>query len=88
MEVSEGTVKSRLHYARLAIKDGVEAHEKKGIKLYTVSGLPLLYYVLREGAVQTALSPVAIAGLWETASIGIAVGEAAAVAGKTVAQFL
>src|SRR5699024_11034545 len=34
METSEGTVKSRLNYARRAIKNGVEDYERKGIKLY------------------------------------------------------
>lgn len=36
MEVSEGTVKSRLNYARKQIKDEVEKLEKEGTKLYAI----------------------------------------------------
>ena len=74
MDVSEGTVKSRLYYARLAIKEGVEAHEKQGVKLYGVTGIPLLFLILRDGALQTALAPEVIAGFWNTASAGMGIG--------------
>ncbi|MBM6926613.1 sigma-70 family RNA polymerase sigma factor [Pseudoflavonifractor phocaeensis] len=47
MEVSEGTVKSRLNYARKAIKAGVERYEKQGVKLYGLSPIPFLLYFLR-----------------------------------------
>lgn len=43
---SENTVKSRLNYARKAIKEGVLDHEKKGIKLYGLSPLPFLLYFI------------------------------------------
>ena len=80
MSVSEGTVKSRLHYGRMAVKEGVEAHEKQGVKLYSIAGLPLLYLILREGAAQVALSPARVAGLWQSASsaLGIGVGTGSA----------
>ena len=40
--VSEGTVKSRLNYARKGIKKSVEAYEEKhGVKLHSVAFLPL-----------------------------------------------
>ncbi len=40
--VSEGTVKSRLNYARKAIKKSVEAYEEKhGVKLHAIPFLPL-----------------------------------------------
>ena len=55
--VSEGTVKSRLNYGRKAIKDGVEAYEKKtGVKLRCVGIIPLLLWLLREFAVANKLS--------------------------------
>ncbi len=42
-DVSEGTVKSRLNYARKAIKKSVEDYEEKhGIKLHSIALLPLL----------------------------------------------
>lgn len=47
---TENTVKSRLNYARKAIKEGVLDHEKKGIKLYGLSPLPFLMYYLRMAA--------------------------------------
>lgn len=41
--VSDGTVKSRLNYARKALKKSVESYEKKhNVKLHSVSLLPLL----------------------------------------------
>ena len=45
LNVSENTVKSRLNYARKAIKIGVEDYEKKGTKLYSISILPFLLYL-------------------------------------------
>lgn len=49
-ETAEGTVKSRLNYARRAIKEGVERYEKQGVKLYGASPLSLLLYFLRRDA--------------------------------------
>lgn len=74
MEVSEGTVKSRLNYARKAIKDGVERLAKKGTKLYGISPLPFLAYFLRMGAQSQVLSPTAAAALTQgtLASLGTA----------------
>ena len=50
--ISEGTVKSRLNYARKSMKAGVEKYEKQGIKLYTRSPLLFLLYFLRQDAQQ------------------------------------
>lgn len=47
MNCSEGTVKSRLNYARKKIKVEVNSWEKKGTKLYGISGAPLLLLLLR-----------------------------------------
>lgn len=47
MECSEGTVKSRLNYARKKIKAEVDTWEKKGTKLYGISGVPVLLLLLR-----------------------------------------
>lgn len=46
MQCSEGTIKSRLNYARKKIKDEVDTWEKKGTKLYS-TGLPVLLLLLR-----------------------------------------
>jgi len=50
LEVSEGTVKSRLNYARKKVTDKVEELEKKGVKLYGIAPLPLLAWLLRTEA--------------------------------------
>lgn len=47
MECSEGTVKSRLNYARKKIKVEVDAWRKSGTKLYG-TGIPVLLLILRE----------------------------------------
>lgn len=46
MECSEGTVKSRLNYARKKIKAEVDTWEKKGTKLYG-TGVPVLLLLLQ-----------------------------------------
>lgn len=84
MEVSEGTVKSRLNYARKAIKAEVEKLEKKdGTKLYSISILPFLAFFLRRGAEAQTLSPAAAVAITEgtmaaAAGSGTAAGSAAA----------
>lgn len=46
---SNGTVKSRLNYARKKIRNDVEELERKGTKLYSVAPLPFILWMLREG---------------------------------------
>lgn len=46
MNCSDGTVKSRLNYARKKIKCEVDSWEKKGTKLYSTS-VPVLLFLLR-----------------------------------------
>lgn len=65
MEVSEGTVKSRLNYARKAIKEGAEKLAEEGARLYGLSPLPFLAYFLRAGA--QGLSPAATAAVAQAA---------------------
>ena len=79
MNVSEGTVKWRLHNGRNTIKGGVENHERVGIKLYSITGLPFITSILRDVALEVGFSPEAIAKLWDTAtiSIGVSTGVAA-----------
>lgn len=47
LDVSDGTVKSRLNYGRKKIQAEVESLEKKGTKLYGITGLPLILLLLR-----------------------------------------
>lgn len=63
METSEGTVKSRLNYARKSIKASVEELEKHGTKLYGVAPLPLLLLFLRMEASQSVMNAAQSAGL-------------------------
>lgn len=93
MQVSEGTVKSRLNYARKSIKNGVEQLEKRdGTKLYSVSLLPFLAYFLRREAQSQALSPAAAQALTQrtlaeagtAANAAAGAGTAAAAEAETV----
>ncbi|GHV17957.1 hypothetical protein FACS18949_07020 [Clostridia bacterium] len=99
MACSAGTVKSRLNYARAKIKAGVEEHERKGVKLYGVSSLPILAILLQEqasameipstlGAGLTAIlgGTSSAAGATATVSVGSAATKtAAALSAKAIA---
>lgn len=55
--VTSGTVKSRLNYARKAIKSSVENYENKNnIKLHSISVLPLLLWLFRTDAEACSMS--------------------------------
>ena len=74
LNVPEGTVKSRLNYARKTIRERVAAFEQQGVKLYGLSPIPFLTYFLSEGA----------AGVSAPLVLGqIAAGTAAAAAAAT-----
>ena len=87
LETSEGTVKSRLNYARKAIKSGVDAYAAQGVKLY--SALPFLVYFLQWDADIGGLSASAAEALARSVLAGAAgtaaAGTAAAGAAGTVA---
>lgn len=87
LETSEGTVKSRLNYARKAIKSGVDAYAAQGVKLY--SALPFLVYFLQKDAGIGGLSASAAEALARSVLAGAAgtaaAGTAAAGAAGTVA---
>jgi len=69
MNCSEGTVKSRLNYARKAIKDAVQNLEiKQGTRLYSLSAMPLFWLLFRGGAENGALAAGAGVG---TAAAGV-----------------
>lgn len=84
LNVSENTVKSRLNYARKAIKIGVEDYEKKGTKLYSISILPFLLYFLREDASACHISAEALQKIAKSAvSAATAAGGIAASSATT-----
>ena len=82
--VTQGTVKSRLNYARKAIKGKVEEHESKtGTKLYSFTLLPLLLYFIFQGE-KASIAPVEVSSAVTAATTAGAANTAAATA-STVA---
>lgn len=87
LETSEGTVKSRLNYARKAIKDGVDRYTAQGVKLYSFSPLPFLVYFLQKDAAASGLSAAALKTMTETVlASGGSAAAAAGAAGTTAAS--
>ena len=90
--VSEGTVKSRLNYARKTLKGAVEDYEKKnGIRLHSFGIFGLIRWVLASsGKAVLPISKAATiaqevsAATGVTVSAGIAAGAAATAAGAAV----
>ena len=70
LETSEGTIKSRLNYARKAIKAGVEQYAAQGIKLY--GAVPFLLYFLQKDALLGGLNASASQALAHTVLAGAA----------------
>lgn len=82
METSENTVKSRLNYARKAIKEQVLDYERAGTKLYGLSPLPFLLFFLRKAAEGSADGKAAKAMAARVMEIGAASGTAAGADGE------
>jgi len=81
--VSEGTIKSRLNYARRALRDGVETYEKKtGTKLHGLAFLPLFKIFFDAPAEIAAAEATAIG---EAVSAAAAAGVAGAAGAATTA---
>ena len=82
MGVSEGTVKSRLNYARKKIKDAViEMDVKHGTRLYSLSALPVLMLIFRgvsEGFIAAGAVGAASAAATGSAVAGTSTGGASA----------
>ncbi|WP_408069666.1 sigma-70 family RNA polymerase sigma factor [Butyrivibrio sp. JL13D10] len=71
---SEGTVKSRLNYARKFLKEKVEGTEKRdGIRLHAVA-LPTIWYAIKLMSENTKLSAKAAGGIYagSCAEVGLA----------------
>ena len=90
MDCSEGTIKSRLNYARKNLKGQVLELEKKGTKLYCMPLLPFLYWFFREQAAEFiggTAGTVAAGAAASTAAAGVgqsaSAGSASSVAGQT-----
>lgn len=89
LETSEGTVKSRLNYARKAIKAGVERYAAQGVKLYGLAPLPFLSYILKQdalvGGLTAAQSGACVQAALAGSSSALAAGASGA-AGGTAAE--
>lgn len=94
--VPENTVKSRLMYARKAIKASVESYEKKnGVKLHSFAVLPFIAWLLVQDVAATAMPAATAAavatgvtaatGVTITATSGAAAGATAATAATATA---
>lgn len=86
LHLSEGTVKSRLHYARRRIKRGVERYTRQGLQLYGLSPIPFLRYFLRQEAACGGLAGAAAERMIPAVLAAAAAGTGAAVG--TVGTFL
>ena len=84
LDVSEGTVKSRLNYARKSIREGVLKYEKQGIRLFGLSPIPFLRYFLGKAIRDT--NTAAAAGIAANTSGAAAAGTAAAASGGAFAS--
>ncbi len=73
LQISEGTVKSRLNYGRQKVKIKVENLEKQGTKLYGLAPMPLLALLLRQESAATPLP----AGLATASAAATATADAA-----------
>lgn len=87
---SEGTIKSRLNYARKSIKDAViEMDVKHGTRLYSLAALPLFLIVFRnvlEGAVVLGVGGGAAAGAIGKGVQAVSDGLSEATGGNPVVQ--
>ena len=92
--VTEGTVKSRLNYARKAIREAVESYEKKyDIRLHCAGVVPMLLWFFRayrraQGVAVTVGSATAVFAVGETAAAatGAAAAAGTAAVGGTAAK--
>ena len=84
--VSEGTIKSRLNYARKAIKSSVEEYEKKnGIKLHAIPFFPLFKWIFEGSFSGGGISATSAAAIAEgvSAATGVTVSIATTTAAAT-----
>ena len=82
--VSEGTIKSRLNYARKSIKSSVEEYEKKnGIKLHAIPFFPLFKWLFEGSFSGGGISAAVAEGV--SAATGVTVSATAAATTTTAA---
>lgn len=72
LDVPEGTVKSRLYYARRSLKKSAERAAAQGTPLYGLSPLPFLQYFLQQEVPDNGLHTAALRSLVQTVLAGAA----------------
>lgn len=83
MGTSENTVKSRLNYARKAMKESVLDYEKKqGVRLHGLSPIPFLLYFLRKASENSADPAAAQAMAAQVMTQGAAMAGTTAISGE------
>ena len=89
MECSEGTVKSRLNYARRKIREEIEGIEKRyNIKLHSGAVIPLLAPILTREVLRFSIHPTFESVMSGAAGAAGAVGGAAAGSGFSILKLL
>lgn len=89
MGTTESTVKSRLNYAKKKMVDKITELEKKGVKIYSISGisiLALIQYLFTSNPVTVPTYSASIAGAGAVVSTATTVSGASAGAGSVVAS--
>lgn len=85
-ECSENTVKSRLNYARKKIKEDVLELEKKGTKLYSISIIPFIIWMLSEKAKAATIPESISANILSNIATSTVAGTATNAIANTVAN--
>ena len=85
MQCSTGTVKSRLNYARKALKEAIKDFEvKNDVTLYSLAGLPIFFIVFKEVADSVVFSVTAV-GTGSALASGVTAKETIIGNGATIA---
>ena len=87
LELSSGTIKSRLNYGRKHIKKEVETLEAKGVKFRGVAPIPFMVWMFKQYADQTAI-PASISNAVLSTSASNLATTTVTVFGKTISKSL
>ncbi|MGI6706725.1 MAG: sigma-70 family RNA polymerase sigma factor [Clostridia bacterium] len=89
MQCSTGTVKSRLNYARKQIKKAVlDTEKREGVKLYSLSALPLFTLLLRDEMANIAVPKMVLSSVVKgiAEALGVNIAGAAGIEAAEIVQ--